>query len=90
MPQRLWSAFEPALDMLLTQIFWRDYELFQAQRQLGKFPELQGLQCVAPAAPLPVGLMTTCGRDHHLRLFRQAEEDARTTLHEELQSGEAP
>ncbi len=87
-PQRLWSAFEPALDMLLTEIVWNDYRLFQAQQRAGEFPDLLWMRCVAPAAPLPVGLMTTYDRNYHIRLFRQAEEDARTALHDVLRQGE--
>ncbi|MBN1260882.1 MAG: hypothetical protein JXB35_09400, partial [Anaerolineae bacterium] len=83
-PQRLWAAFEPALDMLLTEIVWADYRLFEAQRNLGMYPEVQWLRFVAPETPLPVGLMTYYERDYHIRLFRQAEEDARVLLGEVL------
>lgn len=83
-PQRLWSAFEPALDMLLTEIVWNDYCLFEAQHAAGDFPDLTWLRCVAPTAPLPVGLMTTYDRNYHIRLFRQAEEDARVALEDVL------
>ncbi len=88
-PQRLWSAFEPALDMLLTEIVWNDYRLFEAQRRAGEFSEVQWLHCVAPTVPLPVGLMTTYDRNYHIRLIRQAEEDARATLDEVLQAATA-
>ncbi|MBP8863816.1 MAG: patatin-like phospholipase family protein [Anaerolineae bacterium] len=87
-PQRLWSTFEPTLDMLLTEIVWNDYRLFEMQRRAGEFPELQWFRCVAPVAPLPIGLMTTYNRTYHIRLFRQAEEDARAVLDDLFQEEE--
>lgn len=79
-PQRLWQSFEPALDMLLTEIVWRDYQWFEAQRRDGEYPDLKWIRFVAPEEPLPIGLMTTYDRENHIRLFRQGEEDARVTL----------
>lgn len=83
-PQRLWSSFEPALDMLLTEIMWNDYQLLKAERRLGGYPNLEWICFVAPGAPLPVGLMTIYERDNHIRLFRRGEEDARETLEDLL------
>ncbi len=78
-PQRLWSIFEPSLDMLLTEIVWKDYRLFRAEQELGRYADVS-LHFVAPDRPLPVGLMTVYRREHHIRLFRQAEADARALL----------
>ncbi len=75
-PQRLWTSFEPALDMMLTEITWRDYLLFEREWQSGEHPQLQTFHIVAPEAPLPVGLMTTYRRENHVRLMRQGERDA--------------
>lgn len=79
-PQRLWAAFEPALDMLLTEIVWHDFQHLAAQRRLGAYPNLKWIRFVAPEEPLPTGLMTIYERENHIRLFRLAEEDARVTL----------
>ncbi len=79
-PQQLWRTFEPSLDMLLTEIVWKDYQLLQAELKLGLHPQLKWIRFVAPDVPLPIGLMTLYDRRNHIQLFRQAEEDARETL----------
>lgn len=86
-PQRLWAAFEPALDMLLTEIVWHDFQHLQAQQLLGAYPDLKWIRFVAPEEPLPTGLMTIYERENHIRLFRLAEEDARVTLGDLLGTG---
>jgi NTE family protein len=47
-PQRLWAAFEPALDMLLTEIVWHDFQHLEAQRRVGDH-----LRAGEPHPPLP-------------------------------------
>jgi NTE family protein len=84
-PQALWSAFEPALDMLLTEIVWRDYLCLQEELARGKFPELEWIRFVAPERPLPVGNMTIYHRNNHVRLFRLGEQDARDLLKDALE-----
>jgi predicted acylesterase/phospholipase RssA len=79
-PQDLWSAFEPALDMMLTEIVWRDYLLLEAERRLGEHPQLKWIRFVAPVVPLPVGNMTLYHRDNHIRLFRLGERHAHQVL----------
>lgn len=79
-PQAPWAPFEPALDMLLTQVVWHDYRLLTLQRQQGDHPQLQRLRFVAPERPLPVGTMTTCCRENHERLFRLGEHDVAQVL----------
>lgn len=79
-PQGLWSAFEPALDMLLTEIVWRDYLLLEAERRLGAYPQLEWIRFVVPTVPLPVGNMTLYQRDNHVRLFRLGERHAQQAL----------
>ncbi len=79
-PQRLWAAFEPALDMMLGEIAWKDYELLRVEQRLGAYPHLKWIRFVSPDSPLPVGLMTTYARDNHIRLFRRAEKDAHQCL----------
>ncbi len=83
-PQRLWASFEPALDMMLTEIVWHDYQLLAAEREVGAHEHLKWIRFVAPDRPLPIGLMTTYERRNHIRLFRQAEEDTRKALDEVL------
>ncbi len=87
-PQRLWAAFEPALDMLLTEIVWRDYQLFRAEQEDGAYPELKWMRFVVPERPLPIGLMTTYERRNHIRLIRRAEDDAHAAL-DDLLGGNA-
>jgi predicted acylesterase/phospholipase RssA len=79
-PQALWCAFEPALDMLLSEIAWKDYQLLQEERGNGKYPNLQWIRFVAPQVPLPTGNMTLYQRDNHVRLFRLGERNAREVL----------
>ena len=79
-PQALWATFEPALDMLLTEIVWKDYQLLQAERRAGKHAQLKWIRFIAPETPLPSGNMTLYNRDNHVRLFRQGESDARDLL----------
>ncbi len=83
-PQRLWASFEPALDMMLTEIVWHDYQLLKAERRNGQHKNLKWIRFVAPDRPLPIGLMTTYERRNHIQLFRQGEEDAREMLHDLL------
>ncbi|MGC9399652.1 MAG: patatin-like phospholipase family protein [Anaerolineae bacterium] len=87
-PQRLWASFEPALDMLLTEIAWRDYLLLEAERRHGQHAHLEWIRFVAPDRPLPIGLMTTYDRRNHIRLFRQGEEDAHEALQDLLGKAE--
>ncbi len=89
-PQRLWRAFEPALDMLLEEIVWKDYQLLRAERRLGAYPELQWIRFVVPDQPFPIGMMTTYARDNHIRLFRRGEEDALNLLGDLLGDPSAP
>lgn len=79
-PQSLWSAFEPALDMMLTEIAWRDYLCLQEELRQGMYPQLDWIRFVAPALPLPVGNMTIYHRDNHVRLFRLGERNAQELL----------
>lgn len=79
-PQALWSSFEPALDMMLTQIAWRDFQLLQEELRRGLYPQLKWIRFVAPASPLPIGNMTIYDRNNHIRLFRQGERDAQSIL----------
>lgn len=79
-PQQLWATFEPSLDMLLTEIVWKDDQLLEAEQRAGAYPALKWIRFVAPETPLPVGLMTTYQRRNHIQLFRRGEEDARATL----------
>lgn len=79
-PQALWAAFEPALDMLLTEIAWRDFLLLQEELRDGKYPQLKWIRFVAPEAPLPTGNMTIYHRDNTVRLIRLGEQDARERL----------
>lgn len=79
-PQRLWAAFEPALDMLLTEIVWKDYQLLQKEIEAEAYPDLEWIRFVSPDRPLPIGLMTTYERRNHIRLFRRAEDDAHDAL----------
>jgi len=88
-PQRLWQSFEPALDMLLTEIIWKDYQLFETQQRAGDYAAVKWMRFVSPEIPLPVGLMTTYDRENHIRLFRLAEEDARVALQDVLGNGDA-
>ncbi|MGC9356973.1 MAG: patatin-like phospholipase family protein [Anaerolineae bacterium] len=83
-PQRLWTAFEPALDMMLTEIVWRDYLLLEAERREGKYPDLRWIRFIAPDRPMPVGLMTTYERQNHVRLFLKGEDDAQVALEDLL------
>ncbi len=78
-PQRLWATFEPSLDMLLTEIVWKDYQLFLAEQRLGHYTDVK-LDIIAPDHPLPIGLMTVYRREQHIRLFRLGESDARALL----------
>ncbi|MFP4345347.1 MAG: patatin-like phospholipase family protein [Anaerolineales bacterium] len=86
-PQRLWTAFEPALDMMLTEMAWRDYLLFERERRAGEHAQLDWLRVVSPEVPPPVGLMTNYLRDNHIRLYRRGEKDARALLHDLLGRG---
>jgi len=79
-PQALWASFEPALDMMLTEIAWHDYLLLEAERRLGEHPDLKWIRFVAPVVPLPAGNMTLYQRDNHLRLFRLGERHAQEVL----------
>lgn len=79
-PQQLWATFEPSLDILLTEIVWKDYQLLEAEQRAGAYAALKWIRFVAPETPLSVGLMTTYQRRNHIQLFRRGEEDARTTL----------
>ncbi len=79
-PQALWSSFEPALDMLLTEIAWRDFLLLEEEQRQGKHPQLEWIRFVAPQAPLPVGNMTIYHRGNTLRLFCLGDQDAREIL----------
>lgn len=88
-PQTLWATFEPALDMLLTEIVWKDYLLLQEEQRVGKHAQLQWIRFVAPKIPLPVGNMTLYNRDNHVRLFREGESDARELLDDVLAKGAA-
>jgi NTE family protein len=88
-PQMLWATFEPALDILLTEIVWRDCLLLEEERQAGKHPQLRWIRFVAPDVPLPTGNMTIYCRENHVRLFRQGESDAREILHDLLGTIEA-
>lgn len=83
-PQALWSSFEPALDMLLDEIVWKDYQWLLEELNAGKHPQLRWLRFVAPSVALPVGNMTIYQRDNHIRLFRQGEQDARELLRDVL------
>ncbi len=84
-PQRLWASFEPALDMMLTEIVWHDYRLLELERQNGQHESLSWIRFVAPDRPLPIGLMTTYERQNHIRLFRQGREDAHDLLQDQLE-----
>lgn len=79
-PQALWASFEPALDMMLTEIVWRDYLLLQEELRNRKYPHLKWIRFVVPDAPLPLGTMTNYQRDNHVRLFRTGERDAEAIL----------
>lgn len=83
-PQRLWASFEPALDMMLTEIVWHDYRLLLAEREAGQHGDLRWIRFIAPDRPLPIGLMTTYERRNHIRFFRRGEEDAQEILHDVL------
>ena len=83
-PQRLWASFEPALDMMLTEIVWHNFQLLAAEREAGQHEHLKWIRFVAPERPLPIGLMTTYERRNHIRLFRRGEEDAQEVLGEVL------
>lgn len=87
-PQTLWSAFEPALDMLLNEIAWKDYQFLQEQRENGKYPNLEWIRFVAPKVPLPTGNMTLYQRNNHVRLFRLGERNAREALGDLMDDGE--
>jgi predicted acylesterase/phospholipase RssA len=84
-PQRLWASFEPALDMMLTEIVWHDYQLLEVERKNGQHRSLSWIRFVAPDRPLPIGLMTTYERQNHIRLFRQGREDAHDLLQDQLE-----
>jgi NTE family protein len=84
-PQRLWASFEPALDMMLTEIVWHDYQLLEVERKSGQHRSLSWIRFVAPDRPLPIGLMTTYERQNHIRLFRQGREDAHDLLQDQLE-----
>jgi NTE family protein len=86
-PQALWSAFEPALDMMLTEVVWRDYLLLQEEMRQGKHPGLDWIRFVAPASLLPTGNMTIYDRNNHVRLFRQGEHDAQAVLGDVTSAG---
>jgi predicted acylesterase/phospholipase RssA len=86
-PQALWRAFEPALDMLLNEIAWKDFQLLQEERANGKYPDLRWIRFVAPDVPLPTGNMTLYQRDNHVRLFRLGERNAREVLGEFMDDG---
>lgn len=83
-PQALWSAFEPALDMLLREIVWKDYLLLEEERRAGKHPHLKWIRFIAPDKPLPTGNMTVYQRDNHVRLFHKGERDAQEILQDLL------
>jgi NTE family protein len=87
-PQALWRAFEPALDMLLNEIARKDYQLLQEERENGKYPYLDWIRFVAPEVPLPTGNMTLYQRDNHVRLFRLGERNAREVLGDLMNDGE--
>jgi hypothetical protein len=83
-PQALWASFEPALDIMLTEIVWRDYLLLQEELRNNKYPYLRWIRFVAPEVPLPLGNMTCYQRDNHVRLFRMGERDAESLLSDVL------
>lgn len=74
--QKLWNAFEPALDAMLTETVWRDYLLFDRERKDGDYPDLKWLSIVAPNHYLTVGLMTHYHPEYHQQLFRLGYDDA--------------
>lgn len=78
--QELWNAFEPALDAMLTETVWRDYLLFQAEQEAGRYPDLAWLEIVAPNRYLTVGLMTHYQLEYHQHLFELGYWDARNDL----------
>jgi NTE family protein len=82
--QKLWNAFEPALDAMLTETVWRDYLLFDRERQDGDYPNLEWLSIVAPNQYLTVGLMTHYDPGYHRRLFTLGYKDANDDLAEVL------
>ena len=88
-PQMLWATFEPALDLLLTEIVWKDYLLLQEERRAGKHAQLKWIHFIAPDVPLPSGNMTLYNRDNHVRLFRQGASDAQDILYEVMAKDEA-
>jgi len=78
--QELWNAFEPALDAMLTETVWRDYLLCKAEREAGRYPDLEWLEIVAPDHYLTVGLMTHYQLEVHQRLFELGRSDAEKDL----------
>ena len=78
--QELWNAFEPALDAMLTETVWRDYLLFKAEQETGRYPNLAWLEIVAPNHYLTVGLMTHYQLEYHQQLFELGYWDARSDL----------
>jgi predicted acylesterase/phospholipase RssA len=78
--QELWNAFEPALDAMLTETVWRDYLLYKAEREAGRYPDLKWLEIVAPNHYLTVGLMTHYQLEYHQQLFELGYWDARNDL----------
>ncbi len=78
--QELWNAFEPALDAMLTETVWRDYLLYKAEEEAGKYPNLRWLEIVAPNQYLTVGLMTHYQLEYHQHLFELGRWDAQTDL----------
>lgn len=78
--QSLWNAFEPALDAMLTETVWRDYLLYEREREAGEYPALNWMRIVAPDHYLTVGLMTHYEQAYHEQLFELGYEDARHDL----------
>jgi predicted acylesterase/phospholipase RssA len=88
-PQALWASFEPALDMMLTEIAWRDYLLLREEQRHSTYPYLRWIRFVVPEMPLPLGNMTSYQRDNHVRLFRMGERDAEAALADVMGNGPA-
>ena len=78
--QELWSAFEPALDAMLTEMVWSDYRLYKSELRAGSYPNLDWLRIVAPDHYLTVGLMTHYQVEYHRHLFELGYWDARKDL----------
>ena len=68
------------LDMLLSEIVWKDYRLLQAELQIGLYPKLEWIRFITPNEPLPLGNMTIYSRQNHISLFEMGEHDTRDVL----------